>query len=350
MHKRSSTLALLPVHRGFEAFDYRTGAQFECSVALVEFLSTLDDWTDTASLEWRASDLLGCEADASLATLLELGVLIHRGSAEAADEDQYLQQWQFGPSTGIFHQSVSDRPITPIADQIDYQIEKSRTEPSPRLFYEPEADARTVRLPDPRIDRGLYPYLERRRTHREGVTFDLELETLADILYAGLGVTDWTVNRAQQRLPLRYAPSGGARNPYDAYVFVYRAVELDCGVYRYSGVRHSLTQQEDSVVLPRPSELLGGQEWADCASALIVLVANFPRSMWKYAGDDNAYRVILIEAGHIAQNAMLMAASAGIAACPSAALNHEAIAKAANLVRYEQAPIYAMALTKPAQA
>ena len=57
---------------------------------------------------------------------------------------------------------------------------------------------------------------------------------------------------------------------------------------------------------------------------IIFLVAYLERTMWKYS-DSNAYRVVLIEAGHIGQNIMLAATQAGLSACPTAALAHSAI-------------------------
>lgn len=347
MLKSSATLALTPVQEGFEAFDYRTGTQFTCTAPIVDLLSRVTQTTERKQVCELARTLFEGEADAVLASLLDVGALLDEGSTDAQDEADFLARWPFGPSTAIFHQSVSDRAIMPIDAQVDHQIEKARDNPSPPLFFRPGPCDRTFNLPDPETSEGLYPHLERRRTCREGRPFRLELDALSDMLFAGLGITDWTTNRAGQHLPLRYVPSGGARNPYDAYVFVAPGNELDAGIYRYSSIDHSLTFQDGDAELPRFSAMLGEQEWADCASAVIVLVANFHRSMWKYEGDDNAYRVILIEAGHIGQNIMLMAASAGLAACPSAALNHELISSAAGLTRYEQAPIYAMALTKP---
>ena len=347
MLKRSATLAFTPFEQAFEAFDYRTGTQFECSLPVVDLLSGLGGWTDRDRVRDRARELLADEGDRAVEALAELQALIPANSTVAGEEVEFLTRWTFGPSTAIFHQSVSDRSIMPIDEQVEFQIEKARTDPSPDLFFQPPNDGLVVRLPDPETHQGLYTYLARRRTCREGVPFALGLEQLADMLFAGLGVTDWTVNRAGQKLPLRYVPSGGARNPYDAYVFVPNGAEFDAGVYRYSPVDHSLAFLSGTGSVPKLSDLLGGQDWADTASAVVVLVANFSRSMWKYEGDDNAYRVILIEAGHIGQNIMLMASQAGLAACPSAALNHELITATAGLTRHEQAPIYAMALTKP---
>jgi nitroreductase len=68
--------------------------------------------------------------------------------------------------------------------------------------------------------------------------------------------------------------------------------------------------------------------------------------MWKYE-DANAYRVVLIEAGHIGQNMMLAATSHGLSACPTAALCHSAIKRLLGLDRFTDAPIYALTIAAP---
>jgi len=70
--------------------------------------------------------------------------------------------------------------------------------------------------------------------------------------------------------------------------------------------------------------------------------------MWKYS-DPNAYRVVLIEAGHIGQNIMLAATHHGLTACPTAALAHKAIAELCQLDDpVLDAPVYVLGLGVPA--
>ena len=68
--------------------------------------------------------------------------------------------------------------------------------------------------------------------------------------------------------------------------------------------------------------------------------------MWKYS-NSNAYRVVLIEAGHIGQNIMLAATENGLSACPTAALNHSAIHQCLDLKRLTQSALYALTLSSP---
>ena len=115
------------------------------------------------------------------------------------------------------------------------------------------------------------------------------------------------------------------------------------GIYHYCAFDHTLGRL-DTDEMPSPSELMGGQEWADEMPCVIVLCALLERTMWKYE-DANAYRVVLIEAGHIGQNLMLAATRRGLSACPSAALNHSRISKAISSGnRFTHSPIYALTL------
>ncbi len=81
---------------------------------------------------------------------------------------------------------------------------------------------------------------------------------------------------------------------------------------------------------------------------LILLCAKLDRTMWKYE-DANAYRVVLIEAGHIGQNIMLAATRHGLSACPTAALCHSSIKRLLGLDRLTDAPIYALTIAAPAK-
>ena len=98
--------------------------------------------------------------------------------------------------------------------------------------------------------------------------------------------------------------------------------------------------------MPKPSALVGRQDWADEMPCMILLCASMARTMWKY-DDPNAYRVILIEAGHIGQNIMLAATQHGLTACPTAALSHSAIRECISMPGLTDAPVYALTLCVP---
>jgi SagB-type dehydrogenase family enzyme len=95
------------------------------------------------------------------------------------------------------------------------------------------------------------------------------------------------------------------------------------------------------------SKMVHNQDWADPMPAMILLVAVLERTTWKYH-DPNAYRVVLIEAGHIAQNIMLACTERGLTACPTAALCHSVISQALGLECVTHFPVYALTLGHPA--
>src|SRR5260370_25332665 len=113
-------------------------------------------------------------------------------------------------------------------------------------------------------------------------------------------------------IALKMGPSGGGRNRCEGYVYELNGKGLPSGLYHSSAIENSLGFLTSSPAVS-PTQLLVGQYWAEDAGALILLVANFERSMWKYP-HPTAYRVVLIEAGHIGQNVALAATNRGLTA------------------------------------
>jgi SagB-type dehydrogenase family enzyme len=202
-----------------------------------------------------------------------------------------------------------------------------------------------VKLPPALDDNDLLQLMAQRRTVRTAGASDISLRHLSDCLFAGFGITGRTTNCVGV-LPLGMTPSGGARNPYEAYVYARSVEGLDPGFYHYSGVEHTLARLGTNE-MPLPSSLLNGQEWADEMPCVIILMAQLERTMWKY-DDANAYRVVLIEAGHIGQNIMLAATKHGLSACPTAALGHSELTRCiAPTAKLTHTPVYALTLAKP---
>ena len=137
-------------------------------------------------------------------------------------------------------------------------------------------------------------------------------------------------------------PSGGSLHPYEAYVLV-RAVDgLASGLYHYAARAHAL-----DLLRPMPCEAVdalvltavAGQDFFADAPAHVVLAARFPRSQWKYRNHPKVLRVLLIEAGHIAQNWYLSATAQGLGAYITAAINEVQIEQALGLDPLREGPI-----------
>jgi SagB-type dehydrogenase family enzyme len=313
---------------------------FDCQPALLELLIGLADWTAPCEVAARAS-MSTLEADELIADLIDATAVVTEGTELSLREEFFGERWSWGVPAALLHFSLQDNDYLSIAQSDALQAAKSVTSPA---LYERNSGS-VVDLPAWRRNRLLRLMAARRTVRVPAAGETVSLPQLSDCLAAGMAIVGETKGAAGT-LPLSMTPSGGARNPYEAYVYARNVDGLAPGVYHYSALDHDLAPVANLTGAPEISELLGGQEWADGMPCVILLVAHLERTMWKYA-DANAYRVVLIEAGHIGQNIMLAATAAGLSACPTAALCHSRIAELVGLEGMMSTPVYALTLSVP---
>ena len=150
---------------------------------------------------------------------------------------------------------------------------------------------------------------------------------------------------------LRVAPSGGARHPFETYVAVKAVEGLASGIYYYAPAENigekscTIKRVGELPDAEKISEMLATQKWA--ANAPIVLFYSCVpyKSEWRYAG--SSHRVMLIDLGHVGQNAMLSAAALGLGSCCMAAYNQSACDEVLGLDGLNEYTVYAVAVGKP---
>jgi SagB-type dehydrogenase family enzyme len=222
----------------------------------------------------------------------------------------------------------------------------AKVSPSPPLYLRnPDASGTVAGTRRPSYGEP-FKTMALRRTNRDMLDEALEFSVVSDCLLFSMAITAILEFPEVGDLPLKMTPSGGARNPYEAYVFARKVNGLPAGLYHYSAIDQTFGLMRAGEPPPFPS-LLGRQDWTTLASALVILVANFERPMWKYH-DPAAYRVTAIEAGHIAQNMLLVATAYGVAANPTGLLCVADLEHALGLDGMMQSPMYAVALGKAA--
>jgi SagB-type dehydrogenase family enzyme len=154
---------------------------------------------------------------------------------------------------------------------------------------------------------GLTESLSSRRSTRAFSGEPLTLPEMSALLYYGGAVTGTNVDTDGISWGLRCAPSGGALFPIELYCAVQRVTSLDDGLYAYVPMPHSLHLVSAGPVTAAMERATFLEETVRAAAVTIVMVANFPRTKFKYG--ERGYRFALLEAGHIAQNILLVAAS-----------------------------------------
>jgi SagB-type dehydrogenase family enzyme len=170
-----------------------------------------------------------------------------------------------------------------------------------------------------RVQRDLHRVLAERRTWRTFARRPLPLPVLGELLGWTSGVHQWARLSGQGELPMKTAPSGGARHPLELYVCARRVDGLEPGIYHYAADDHCLEHLVRHERPVRVRRYLPGQFFYEGAAALLFFTAVFERYQWKY-DSARAYRAVFIEAGHQCQTFCLMATDLGLAPFCSMAL------------------------------
>lgn len=163
----------------------------------------------------------------------------------------------------------------------------------------------------------------------------------APITFAELGtLLDFGYGVCQRSDGLRRrVPSGGALYPLDLYVLVRSVEGLQHGVHHYDPYRRCLVRLKDFDDAAVGAAFMQ-EEQVEGFGATIVLSASFWRSRFKYG--HRSSRFVLIEAGHVMQNLVLMAAALGLAGRPYGGFIDDELTALVGFVNgIDTAPLYA---------
>ena len=341
--RRARTLVV-----GFESGEllvqnFLTRDRFTCSGECLEFLAKLDEWRHPQEIFALFPGVDGDSLAEQVTQLVEMNALVVEGTERAAQDEVYRRDWQWGPLAGQFHFMVRNTPFLVGKPARKFMRTRRALRPSPPL-YQSNRGKKITKLPRTDVAEEPFALMRRRRSQRDFDGRPIALATLSDCLFAANGVVDFIEDEDYGRLPLTMTPSGGARNPFEMYVYVNAVEGLKPGFYHYAALDHDLgLVRPGAVDVP---EMLGGQKWPEDASAIVFLVAHFPRTMWKYHLP-MAYRVVMMEAGFICQNLALAATHHGLSAVPSGALNESAIESYLGNPPIESAVVFSVSIGKP---
>lgn len=182
-----------------------------------------------------------------------------------------------------------------------------------------------IPLPNPTpIDVRVSEAIARRRSERTYSDGVIRLETLSNLLYYSYGVTGYLdiVLRDGTRLrkPLLASPTAGGLQSIELF-FAARKVEgLKTAIYRYNPYKHALEVINDAPdiwdkvisAFPGHPYIIDMQK----ANLVFLLVAFLYRVKLKYG--ERGYKLALLDAGHLAQNILVVSAALGIKAVPVA--------------------------------
>ncbi len=310
----------------------------EDAVLLGEFSPS--DWVRSD----RARERIG---SARLEAWLRAGLLIGEGSnfaeQRAADEDFRAQHW-YGLAA-VWHVGSRWQGLDAAGEVAEAGMDsaeglRAQFGPPPPALHDRGAPAHRIALP--RASRTpLDELFDARSTCRNFDTARaLPQAQFAHVLERTFGARGQVRAAEDFDVLKKTSPSGGALHPTEAYLIVRRVEDVAPGLYHYRAGDHALQP------LPSPQDLdrfawlaVAGQQWFADAHVLVALAPRFARNYWKYRNHAKAYRVAVLDVGHLSQTLLLTATEFGLGAFVTAAINEIDIEQAFGLNGYVDGPL-----------
>jgi SagB-type dehydrogenase family enzyme len=297
-----------------------------------------------AMLEFDA--YTGDSVGEAIVNLIEGQLLLECASPEAVRDDLLDSSWKPWLPEGGFHFLTKDAPYVGGDWSMEQVMQTIPDTPSPPLFKKIEG-AESVSLPFHEMDADIfYQTLHARRTHRQFSAEEVPLESVARLLQTTWGVQGYVESTYFGSLPRKTSPSAGARNPVEVYLLALKVKGVDAGLYHYDAKDHALERISCEATPELARAYCADQPFVAQSSALFIMTAVFGRTMWKYP-NPRAYRVVLLDAGHLAQTFCLTATRMGLAPFSTAALKDSLIEKHLGIDGISESVLYVTGVGMP---
>lgn len=284
-----------------------------------EILDFFGDWRSSEEAINGFANYTRRSVQSALRQLVKQGLLLSKDSPEAKQDSRIAKEWSAWLPGGSFHFSTKDAVF--VRKNWSFaQLRSTLPNTRPPKMFKTVKGAEKVKLPvRPFPDSEFIRVLMARRTHRRFSNREVKLETVSKLLSLVWGVTGYMHSPMFGKLARKTSPSGGARHPGEVYLMALRVKGLKAGLYHYHPARHHLETINTSATRDKAWLYCAHQDYARSAAALFIMTAVFPRAMWKYH-QPRAYRVVLLDAGHLCQTFCLVATWLGLAPFCTAAL------------------------------
>lgn len=341
------------------------GAAIEIEAMHAPILGALGpvDWIERDVLDAR----FGSDA---VDALLDAGLLL----ADAADGDQAIAETDFRgqgwhPPAAIGHMAARwegvDGPKAMVDADVDTNEGLLRQHGSPPPAMEPSIAAET-QVALPKIERDDFDaLLDTRATCRNyDPAAQVSLATFSQLMARVFGARGIGHPAPGFDVYKRTSPSGGSLHPVECFLIVQRVEGIEPGLYRYRIDTHALEPVVPAIVPPQSGDIgtmpagdaaqrawtadelrafariaVAGQDWFADAPVLCVLAPRFHRNFWKYRNHAKAYRVCVLDAGHLSQTLQLCATQAGLGPFVTGAINEVDLERAFGFTGYRQSPL-----------
>ena len=321
-------------------------------------------------VDWVERDMLDARIGPDAVDgLLEAGLLLAKPTGDDAPADEGFRAIGWHAPAAVAHMAARwegiDGPQGMAEQDVDTNegLLRNHGAPPPHVIPSLQPDAE---IGLPRIERDAFDaLLDTRATCRN---FDTDavvpLATFSQLMARVFGARG--IGRPAPGFDVykRTSPSGGSLHPTDCYLIVQRVEGIAPGLYRYRIDTHALEPVTPRIEAPQSGDVgtraldgaparawrkeelrafariaVAGQDFFADAPVLCVLAPRFHRNFWKYRNHAKAYRVCVLDVGHLSQTLQLCATQAGLGPFVTGAINEVDIERAFGMTPYVQSPL-----------
>lgn len=284
----------------------------------------------------------------AISQLVKHGLLLRKDSPEAVQDSRISKEWSDWLPEGCFHFATKD---VPYVDRSGWSLDRLKSimpkTPQPGFVKTVKGVAKIGLPARPSSDSEFIQVLMARKTHRRFSDKELKLETVSQLLSFVWGINGYLYSPRFGKLLHKTSPSAGARHPGEVYLMALRVQGLKSGLYHYHPTHHRLEMISTNATREKAWLYCARQHFVRNAAALFLMTAVFPRTMWKYQ-HARAYRVVLLDAGHLCQTFCLVATWLGLAPFCTAALKDTLIEKDLGIDGIRESVLYVAGVGLPA--
>jgi SagB-type dehydrogenase family enzyme len=280
--------------------------------------------------------------------LFDAGLLLECGSPESTRDELVDSLWKPWLPHGAYHFLTKDAPYAESGWTAEQKLQSISSAPQPP-FFKANGGGDSISLPPhAREPDSFFQTLHARRTRRKFSEAPVSLEAAAKLLQLTWGIQGYVDSPHFGPLPLKTSASGGARHPVEVYLLALNVAGLDRGIYHYDPRGHALERIASKMTPQLARAYCADQPYVAHAAALFIMTGVFARSMWKYQ-HPRAYRVVLLDAGHLGQTFCLTATRMGLAPFTTAALKDTLIEQDLGIDGISESVLYVAGVGVPAE-
>ncbi len=339
----------------------------EVSIADAMLLGSLspEDWVAATAVRKEIGK-------ARLDGLVAQGLLIASSKRWAAERerDEHFRDTRWHGLAALWHARSRWHGADASQDVADAGVDTSaglraRHGPPPTTFLQDDSRSRSA-IELPRAPRDAFDALLDARSSCRNFDPDvmLPMALFSQVIERVFGARGHVQAADDFKVIKRTSPSGGALHPTECYLLVQRVEGMQPGLYHYHPGQHALRRIKPHCLPPSAGEIqlqdlpagkrprwsarhwrslariaVAGQDYFADAAVTCVMAPRFERSFWKYRNHPKAYRVAILDAGHLSQTLQLCATEAGLGAFVTAAINEGDIEQALGLRAHIDGPL-----------